>query len=155
MTNALTGLRLLDLAGGVAGGYASKLLADLGAEVILVEPPEGDACRRLGPFPTGAEGDQERSGLFLSLHAGKRSVVADPRRPEDAALIQRLVSGTDVLLTAALPERLAPLGLDPETLAGPHPPHVRVIITKFVVNCPVRGRAGGKVEDDGGGRVLH
>src|SRR5215207_7022493 len=97
MSTALAGVRVLDLAGGVAGGYCSKLLADLGADVILVEPPEGDACRWLGPFSADGD-DPERSGLFLYLHAGKRSVVADVCSPDGQTLVRRLVRGADVLL---------------------------------------------------------
>src|SRR6185312_12404008 len=98
MSDALADLRVLDLAGGVAAGYCSKLLADLGADVILVEPPQGDDCRRLGPFPDGKD-DAERSGLFLSLHANKRSIVADPAGADDRALVQRLAADADVVLT--------------------------------------------------------
>jgi crotonobetainyl-CoA:carnitine CoA-transferase CaiB-like acyl-CoA transferase len=173
MSNALAGVRVLDLAGGVAGGYCSKLLADLGADVILVEPSEGDACRRLGPFPefgepvrfasrplrhplrTGAPPpvppvggeDPERSGLFLYLHAGKRSVVGDLCSAEGRALVRRLVRDADVLLTAAQPGDLARAGLEPERLREEQPALVHVSITHFGVTGPYRDWQGDEITD--------
>src|SRR5436190_19216268 len=67
----LSGLRVLELADGVAGPYAGKLLGDLGAEVIKVEPPDGDSARQLGPFPGGVP-DHERSGMYVYLNSNKR-----------------------------------------------------------------------------------
>jgi crotonobetainyl-CoA:carnitine CoA-transferase CaiB-like acyl-CoA transferase len=146
MSEALTGVRVLDLAGGVAGGYCSKLLADLGADVILVEPPEGDPCRRLGPFPDDGE-DPERSGLPLYLHAGKRSVVADLCGAEGQALLRRLVRDADVLLTAAQPAALARVGLDPERLREEHPSLIHVCITHFGATGPCRDWHGDEITD--------
>ena len=73
---ALAGVVVVDASEGVAGGYASRLLADLGAEVVKVEPPAGDRLRALGPFP-GDRPDLEAGGLHLALNAGKRSLVLD------------------------------------------------------------------------------
>jgi crotonobetainyl-CoA:carnitine CoA-transferase CaiB-like acyl-CoA transferase len=64
MTAPLDGLRIIELASGVAGPFAGKLLADYGADVIKVEPPGGDESRRAGPFPDG-EANDEASGRFL------------------------------------------------------------------------------------------
>jgi crotonobetainyl-CoA:carnitine CoA-transferase CaiB-like acyl-CoA transferase len=146
MSQALTGVRVLDLAGGVAGGYCSKLLADLGADVILVEPPTGDACRWLGPFPGDRE-DPECSGLFLSLHAGKRSVVADLSRPEDQALVRRLIGDADLLLTAEQPAVLAGCGLDPDRLREEQRRLVHVSITHHGVTGPYRDWQGDEITD--------
>jgi len=71
---ALSGVRVVDISQGIAGPYATKLLADAGATVIKVEPPEGDYSRRLGPFPGGVP-DPERSGMYLHLNTSKRSVT--------------------------------------------------------------------------------
>ena len=76
MTGALTGLRVVEIAGDIAGPYCTKLLVDLGADVIKVEPPSGDPLRRWGPFPAGVE-NPDRSGLFEYLNAGKRGATID------------------------------------------------------------------------------
>jgi crotonobetainyl-CoA:carnitine CoA-transferase CaiB-like acyl-CoA transferase len=146
MSQALAGLRVLDLAGGVAGGYCSKLLADLGADVILVEPPDGDVSRRLGPFP-GDQPDAERSGIFLYLHAGKRSVAVDRSCPEGAALVHQLVRAADVLLTSEQPEALAAAGLDPESISRDLPALVHVSLTHYGVTGPYRHWSGDEITD--------
>src|SRR5262249_39683189 len=66
----LAGLRVVECGEGVAAAFAAKLMADLGATVIKVEPPGGDVARRRGPFP-GHKPDPERSGLFIYLNSGK------------------------------------------------------------------------------------
>ena len=146
MAQALAGIRVLDLAGGVAGGYCSKLLAELGAEVILVEPPGGDASRHLGPFP-GDTPDPERSGLFLYLHAGKRSTLSDVRTADGLALVSRLAAGADVLITRHLPEELVTAGLDIEALRAAHPALVHVSITHVGLTGPYRAWKGDEITD--------
>lgn len=146
MAQALAGVRVLDLAGGIAGGYGSKLLAGLGADVILVEPPAGDETRRLGPFQNDLA-DPERSGLFLSIHAGKRSLVAGLTRPEDVALVRSLLPDADVLLTAQQPEELAALGLDCAVIRAELPRLIHISVTHFGVTGPYRGWAGDEIID--------
>ena len=77
MTTALDGMTVLEDGGGIAASYAGKLLADLGADVIKVEPPSGDVVRRKPPFPADAPA-RERSGLHLFLDTNKRSVTLNP-----------------------------------------------------------------------------
>ena len=72
----LEGVHLLDLTTGIAGPYATKLLADYGADVVKVERPGGDLTRGLGPFP-GGEPHPEKSGTFLYFNTNKRSIVLD------------------------------------------------------------------------------
>src|SRR5262245_55012657 len=72
----LVGVRVLELAVGIAGPYGGKLLADLGAEVVKAEPPTGDPSRRRGPFRGGGP-DPEASGFYLYLNAGKRGITLD------------------------------------------------------------------------------
>ena len=72
----LSSYRVLDLASGLAAPYAAKLLADLGADVIKVEPPGGDPARRVGPFPGGTP-DPEASATFLYGNTSKRGVTLD------------------------------------------------------------------------------
>src|SRR5205085_2465484 len=76
MKGALAGLRVVEIAGEIAGPYCTKLLADLGAEVIKIEPPTGDPLRDWGPFPGGVH-DPEKSGMFEYLNAGKRGATID------------------------------------------------------------------------------
>ncbi len=93
---ALSGLRILDLTGRM-GGYCGLLLANLGAEVILIEAPEGDAMRREGPFK-GDQPDVEQSLSFAAYHANKSGIILDLEKEEDQETISKLASGADVLL---------------------------------------------------------
>ncbi len=134
---ALTGIRVLELATGVSGPYCGKLLAGLGASVLKVEPPEGDETRRDGPFP-GDIPDTEQSGLFLHLNTGKRSMTLELRQQEDRALLERLLieDETDVLILDRPANELAALGLDPEVLHARYPRLVIVSITTFGLTGP-------------------
>jgi CoA:oxalate CoA-transferase len=94
---ALTGVRVVDISQGIAGPYATKLLADSGATVIKVEPPQGDYTRRLGPFPGGVP-DPEQSGLFLHLNTSKRSVTLDVSSPSGQSVLKKLLANADVFV---------------------------------------------------------
>ena len=124
MAGVLAGLRVLDLADR-SGALAGKLLAGLGADVVLVEPPGGSSLRDLGPFFEGAP-HAERSLFFWFYAAGKRSIVADPATPAGAALLERLAARADVLIeTRALAARdahprLVVASITPFGLAGPY-----------------------------------
>jgi benzylsuccinate CoA-transferase BbsE subunit len=96
MPGVLSGLRVLDLADR-SGALAGKLLAGLGADVVLVEPPAGSPLRGIGPFLKGAP-HGERSLFFWFYAAGKRSIVADPATPAGSALLERLAAHADVLI---------------------------------------------------------
>ena len=74
-------IRIVECGEGVSAAYGAKLVADLGAEVVKIEPPEGDLTRRRGPFPANRY-DPEKSGLFIYLNTNKRSVTADLRGAE-------------------------------------------------------------------------
>ena len=76
VTGPISDIRILDLTVGIAGPYATRLLADYGADVVKVEPPGGDFTRRLGPYPND-EPHPERSGTFAYFNTNKRSVVLD------------------------------------------------------------------------------
>jgi SAM-dependent methyltransferase len=88
---ALAGLRILECGEMVAAPYAAKLLAHMGADVVKVEPPEGDPARRRGPFPKN-ESHPERSGLHLYLNQGKRSLVIDWTTDEGQSHFRRLAA---------------------------------------------------------------
>lgn len=106
-----TGFRVVERAAMVAAPYGGKLLADLGADVIKVEPLEGDPGRRHGPF-VNAPGDY--GALFLYCNGRKRSVTLDDSLPTGRDLLWRLLDTADVFLTDAPSSDLARLGLAPE-----------------------------------------
>jgi crotonobetainyl-CoA:carnitine CoA-transferase CaiB-like acyl-CoA transferase len=130
MPGALDGLRVIEAGGGVAAGYATKLMADLGADVIKVEPPDGDETRRYGPFP-GDVPHPEKSGLFLYLNCNKRGVMLDARRPDDRRLLHQLLAEADLLLHGVPPAEMAQAGLDWKTVHGVNPRLVECSISRF------------------------
>ncbi|MEL6985957.1 MAG: CoA transferase, partial [Actinomycetota bacterium] len=94
MDQPLQGIRVVELATGVPGPYAGKLLADYGAGVVKVEPPGGDPARREGARP-GERPDLDASPLFLHLNTNKRSVVADLDQPSGIELVRGLITRAD------------------------------------------------------------
>lgn len=105
MPQPLAGVRVLDLSRDVAGGYCTKLLADLGAEVIKVEPRDGDPTRFMQPFLDDVPG-ADRSGFAAFLHGNKRSVTLDPETASGRALLTQLAGGSDAVVdTFAAGER--------------------------------------------------
>jgi hypothetical protein len=114
---ALQGFRVVEYGGNVSAPYCARLFADLGAEVIKVEPPGGDPSRALGPFSGGSggpkgEADPEESGTFHYLNAGKRGVVADLADPEQLEFFHGLLAGAGVLVENSEPGEYARFGLD-------------------------------------------
>jgi crotonobetainyl-CoA:carnitine CoA-transferase CaiB-like acyl-CoA transferase len=133
----LGGIRVLDLAGPL-GSYGCRLLADAGADVVKVEPPEGDPLRRRPPFADDRP-DPESSLSFAYYHANKRGVVLDYRRPEAAAVLADLGANADVIvLTPTVREPVA--GFDTATgeLAWARPLAVVCSITPFGLTGPYR-----------------
>ena len=92
MTSALSGCRVVELGSMIAAPYCGKLFGDLGAEVVKVEPPAGDAARLEGPFLEDRP-DPETSALFLYLNTSKRGIVLDLENSEDKATLHELVRG--------------------------------------------------------------
>ncbi len=90
-------MRVLDLGEGVSGPFAARTLAWLGADVVKIEPPEGDYTRTVGPFP-GSIPDQEKSALFLSMNAGKRGAVLDLQDSGSRDRLLRSVVDADVVV---------------------------------------------------------
>jgi crotonobetainyl-CoA:carnitine CoA-transferase CaiB-like acyl-CoA transferase len=129
----LSGLRVLELAQEVAGPYAAKLLCDLGAEVIKVEPPAGDPSRAYGPFASNRP-DPQASGLYLYLNAGKRSVVLD--LPQDAEQLLKLAGTADAVIDSFQPGELERLGIGVSTLHAARAALVVVSITPFGQSGP-------------------
>ena len=127
---ALDGMRVLDLTSGVAGPYATKLLADFGAEVVKVEAPGGDRSRAEPPFFEGKP-HPDGSVRFLFLNTNKRSVVADLEAAEGAALARRLAARSDIVIEDFAPGRLSELGLGYDELDRLRPGIVLVSITPW------------------------
>ncbi|MPZ98916.1 MAG: hypothetical protein GEU80_06170 [Dehalococcoidia bacterium] len=145
MAGSLDGVRVLDLAGG-SFGYAGRLLAGLGAEVIKVEPPGGDALRRWPPFPSD-QPDPETGARHLHLDAAKQSVVVDLDQPEGCDLLRRLVSEADVVLESFAPRYLAERDLDYDRLIEVRPDLVMASVTHFGQDGPYAGYLGGEIVD--------
>lgn len=137
----LQGIRTIELGGPVGAPYAGKLLADLGADVVVVEPPVGAPARRRGPFPCGREGDPDASGLFLYLAANKRSIVLAPEREADRRAFQALLATADVLLHDLRPADARRLGIEPAALRRANPRLVHTWITPFGLSGPHAGYA--------------
>lgn len=126
------GLRVLELARVLAGPWIGQTLADLGAQVIKVEAPEGDETRRWGPpFLTNADGSAADAAYFHSCNRGKESLVLDFRKAEDRERVVRLASEADVLIENFKVGGLAKFGLDYATLAPLNPALVYCSISGF------------------------
>jgi crotonobetainyl-CoA:carnitine CoA-transferase CaiB-like acyl-CoA transferase len=141
MTHALEGLRVVELARILAGPWAGQTLADLGADVIKVESPEGDDTRRWGP-PFIDNGGEQAAAYFHACNRGKRSITADLRTKEGIGLVRQLVADADVLIENFKVGGLAKYGLDYESLKAVNPRLVYCSITGFGQTGPYRDRAG-------------
>ena len=126
---ALSGLRILDLT-DLKGAMSAKLFGDMGADVIKVEPPEGDAARRIGPFLDNKP-HPERSLLFWFYNTSKRGITLDLNQPAGQELLKQLAAKADVLVESAAPGTLARLGLGYDELKQLNPNLVLTSITPF------------------------
>ena len=142
---ALAGLRVVDISNGLSGGYCTKLLAGLGAEVLKVEPPGvGDVTRAAGPFPNDAP-DPNASGLYFHLGGGKRSLTLDVHTDGGQAILRRLLADADVLVESERPGTLAAWGLTGAVLAAEHPRLIVTSITWFGQDGPYRDLEGSEL----------
>jgi crotonobetainyl-CoA:carnitine CoA-transferase CaiB-like acyl-CoA transferase len=130
----LTGVRVLDLSRVVSGPLCSRLLADLGAEVIKVEPPDGDVSRTVPPVVGGT------GAYFTQMNAGKRNVCLDLKAPGAADVVARLAEASDVLLENFRPGVLARLGIDPAALRTRNPRLIVCSISGWGQDGPWRNR---------------
>ncbi|WP_240096470.1 CaiB/BaiF CoA transferase family protein [Thermomonas flagellata] len=139
----LAGLRVVELARILAGPWIGQTLADLGADVVKVEAPEGDDTRRWGPpFVARADGSGGDAAYFHACNRGKRSVVADLRSAEGRALVRALAARADVLIENFKVGDLARHGLDYAALAALNPRLVYCSVTGFGQDGPYAARAG-------------
>jgi len=116
MAGPLTGVRIVDCTTVVLGPWAAQQLGDLGAEVIKVEPPEGDTTRQLGPMRSPAMG-----AFYLAVNRNKRSIVLDLKQETARRVLLRLAEGADVLLHNYRPQAARRLGMSYETFRAINP----------------------------------
>jgi benzylsuccinate CoA-transferase BbsE subunit len=131
---ALTGMRVIDMS-GLAGQYCGKLFAELGADVILLEPPQGSVTRREGPF-AGRKPHPERSLTFAYFNSSKRGIAVDLDRVEGQEIVRRLVERADLLIESEKPGVMASRGLDYRSLCLDNPDLVMTSITPFGQSGP-------------------
>jgi crotonobetainyl-CoA:carnitine CoA-transferase CaiB-like acyl-CoA transferase len=132
---ALDGLRVVDISQGIAGPYATKMLADCGAAVTKVEPPGGDYTRRYGPFPDNTP-DPNRSGLFIHLNTGKRSVTLDVSVTSGQVVLRKLLADADVFVAGERASTLKAWGLSYGDLKGEFPELIVAQVSPFGATGP-------------------
>ena len=146
MPGPLEGVKVIELARILAGPWAGQTLADLGADVIKVEAPEGDDTRRWGPpfiERHGPDGSIDRSAAYFhATNRGKRGITCDFRTPEGQETVRRLVADADVVIENFKVGGLAKYGLDWESLRAVNPRLVYCSITGFGQTGPYAHRAG-------------
>lgn len=131
----LAGVRILDLTSVILGPFATQILAQLGAEVIKIETPEGDNMRHVGPMRHPGMGH-----IFLHANAGKRSIVLDLKHPQGREAALDLAATCDVFITNVRPQALARLGLDYESMRSRHPGLIHVCCCGFDQEGPDAAR---------------
>lgn len=141
MSAPLEGIRVIELARILAGPWAGQTLADLGADVIKVEAPEGDDTRRWGPPFIEAAGERT-AAYFHSANRGKRSITCDFRTAEGQEIVRRLVAEADVVIENFKVGGLRKYGLDWDSLRKVNPRLIYCSITGFGQTGPYAHRAG-------------
>ncbi|MFQ5515028.1 MAG: CaiB/BaiF CoA transferase family protein [Myxococcota bacterium] len=131
MAAPLAGIRVVELASFVAAPAGGALLADLGAEVIKIEVPQGEIYRYGVPRAFGLDSDFPESPGFQMDNRGKRSLALDLGRPQAREALLRVIDRSDVMLTNMLPGRLRRYGLDPETLRAGRPELIVAMLTGY------------------------
>jgi crotonobetainyl-CoA:carnitine CoA-transferase CaiB-like acyl-CoA transferase len=139
--HALSDLRVVDLTHFIAGPYATKLLGDMGADIVKVEPPWGEGGRKLGPRRAGVE---DRGGLFAFLNLNKRGVTLNLKHERGRELLASLLDDADLLIENFAPGTLAALGLAPDELIERFPKLSVISISNFGQDGPERD---GKLND--------
>ena len=140
MNLALAGVRVVDLTQVMGGPFCTMQLGDLGADVIKVEPPNGDLSRSMGGAQLRMPGDD--NAPFFALNRNKRSIVLDLTRPGDRAILEALVRTADVLVESFRPGVTARLGVDYERMAAINPRLVYASISGFGQTGPYADRPG-------------
>jgi crotonobetainyl-CoA:carnitine CoA-transferase CaiB-like acyl-CoA transferase len=137
----LTGVTVLDLCSYLAGPYGCTLLADLGADVVKIESPQGDMLRQFpSSLPSSAKGGDSR--FFLGTNRGKRAIALDLKAPEGLAILHRMVESADVLVENFRPSVPARLGIDYPRLKGINPRLVYCGLTGYGDRGPLSEKGG-------------
>lgn len=136
MAQPLAGIRVIELANFIAGPFCGTLLADMGADVIKVEPPKGDFGRAMPPIRNN------ESISFAALNRNKRSLVLDLKQPEAREALLKLAAQSDVFLEAYRPGALERLGLGADAVRAVNPKIVYTSVSGFGKTGPYRRRAG-------------
>ncbi|SCV00311.1 putative acyl-CoA transferase/carnitine dehydratase [Cupriavidus necator] len=131
----LKGVRILDLTSVIMGPYATQMLAEYGADVIKLEPPEGDIMRGMGPHREAGMGP-----VFLNLNRGKRSLCLDLKSAQAAGVIRKAVASSDVFITNMRRKALEKLSLDWDTLRAHNSKLIYVFLSGFGEHGPDAGR---------------
>ncbi len=134
---ALEGLTVLDFTSHIAGPYATKLMADMGARVVKVEKPNGDSSRQLGPWLGDTPG-ADRSGTFQFLNTNKLGIVVDLAASGAAEVLRRLLRSADLVVTGFSPAQERRLGVDYASLSAIAPDVPVVSVTNFGHTGPYR-----------------
>jgi crotonobetainyl-CoA:carnitine CoA-transferase CaiB-like acyl-CoA transferase len=135
MSGPLAGIRVLDMTTVLLGPYATQLLAEMGADVLKLEAPEGDVVRQIGP-----ERNPGMGAMFLTLNRGKRSLVLDLKRPEGLRAARAVAASCDVVVTNIRSAALKRLGLDAACLREGHPALVHCTVVGFGQSGPHAAR---------------
>ena len=138
----LDGIKVVELTSWMAAPSAGAILADLGADVVKIEPPRGDPLRGISRQPKVPEGEPNVDAAFNVDNRGKRSVTVAVDRPAGVDLVKRLVADADVVLTNLLAHRQARYGLDPESLRSVNPRLVHATLTGYGLEGPDAARPG-------------
>ena len=123
---ALSGIKVIDLTRVISGPFCTLLLADMGAEVIKIEPPKGDNVRNQGEFVGGY------SAYFAQFNRNKKSVILDLYQSEDKEKLKKLLKNADVIVDNFRPGVLAKMGFDRNTLSSINPRLVQASVNGFV-----------------------
>jgi len=135
MTGPLSGIRVLDLTSVVAGPLATQMLGDMGADVVKIEPPEGDAPRQTGPARSLG-----MAALFMGLNRGKRSLVLDLKQENARQALWRLIAGADVFVHSMRPQKIDKLGFGPQPVCAQNPRLVYAALHGYRDGGPYSGQ---------------
>jgi crotonobetainyl-CoA:carnitine CoA-transferase CaiB-like acyl-CoA transferase len=139
----LSGLRVVDASTVLAGPYATMILADLGADVLKIEPPEGDATRGWGPPWVGdAAAGTRTAAYYLAVNRNKRSVRLDLKAPDGPSVLRRLLADADVFVENFRPGSLGRLGFDEPALQSINVGLIHLAVTGYGTSGPAADRPG-------------